>query len=128
MKKIFLLSIFLLSILFFNTPKSNAVTLEEALSQSKPVALLLYADWADGAQSMLSLFNQMEQQYGNSYNFVKINIANKEAKLFNQKFYIYPNLPYIMLFRDRGRISRFLQKDCASNSSCFKEKLDLFNL
>lgn len=128
MKKVFLLSIFLLTILFSDAPKTNAVTFDEAMSQSKPVALFLYADWADNAQSMLGVFNQMEQQYGNSYNFVKINIGNKEAKSFNQKFYIYPNLPYVLLFRDRGRISRFIQKDCAANSSCLKEKLDLFNI
>jgi thiol-disulfide isomerase/thioredoxin len=100
MKKVFLLSIFLLTILFSDAPKTNAVTFDEAMSQSKPIALFLYADWADNAQSMLGVFNQMEQQYGNSYNFVKINIGNKDAWYgFNSAYNRYSTL-----FSSKSRI------------------------
>ena len=126
-KKVVLLFLFIFTILF-SIQRSNAATFEEAMSQSKPIALIVYADWADDSQSMLGIFNQLEQLYGSSYNFVKINIAKPETKAYNQRFYIYPNLPYVMLFRDKGRISRYIQKDCALNSSCIKDKMDIFNI
>ena len=106
---------------------SMAMTYEEALNASKPMALLMYAPWADGVDTVTQNFNAMQQTYGSRYNFVKINIATAEAKTYNQKYHIYTNLPYVLLMRDRGKISRYLPKSCINETSCFQTKLDLFN-
>ena len=104
-----------------------AVTFDEAMSQNKPVAVLIYAPWADGQDTMLQAFNNMGARYGEAYNFASVNIATEEAESFNERCYIYPNLPYVLLFRSGGKVSRFLKKDCVLDEACFAERLDMFN-
>lgn len=125
MKKI-LSTLFLLTVMFSNTLPSKAITYKEARESSKPMAILVYASWVDNPDGIKSTFNDMENQYGQSYNFVCLDIASNDAKLFNQKYHIYPNLPYVLLFKDRGKISRYLQKDCVNDTACFSEKLKFF--
>lgn len=124
MKKFLTLS-FLVSMMFLGFQKAEAMKYEDAIAQSKPAAILIYAPWADGAQAALQAFNAMGQNYPN-YNFVTMNIATDEAKAFNKVYHIYPNLPYVLLFKDRGKISRYLKQDCVMDSSCFSQKLDFF--
>ena len=125
MKKLFT-GLFLISFIVFGSIKTQAITFEEAIKQKKPCAILLYADWADNVKTIIPVYSSIEQQYGQKYNFLKINIANEEAKSFNKTNYIYPNLPYVLLFKERGRMSRCITQDCLINDSCIKEKLDLF--
>ena len=105
-----------------------AMNFDEAFKQSgsKPMALLLYADWADNAQEVSQAFSAAEPMFANKYNFVKLNIANKDAKSFNKIYSIMPNLPYVMLFRDGTKFSRMVKSDCVMNSSCFSDKLNAF--
>ena len=105
----------------------KAMTYEEALAQSKPIAILVYADWAEQSKTMLPVFNAFGQRYAETYNFVELNIADKQTKAFNQKYHIYPNLPYVLLFKEGGKISRYLKADCVMDDACFAEKLDFFN-
>lgn len=125
MKKIFLSLFFVIS-LFVCTIKVSALTFEQGISQTKPMALYIYADWADNAQQGLQAFKAMEPAYSQKYNFVTLNIASEEAKAFNKMYHIYPNLPYVLLFRDGTKFSRFINMDCLMNNSCFKGKLDVF--
>ena len=104
----------------------SAMSFDEAMSQNKPMAALIYADWADNAQTINSTYDAIGQQYASKYNFTKVNICTAEAKGFNQKYHIYPKLPYVLLFKDNGKVSRYLTKDCVMDSSCFKERLDFF--
>jgi len=124
-KKISLL--FLLSLIIATVHPAMAIKYSEALNASQPMALLIYADWADGLTGVSQTFNILSQRYENTYNFVRLNIADPETKVFNQKYHIYPNLPYVLLYKDGGKISRYLPKDCASDLSCFSGKLDMFN-
>ena len=121
-----LISLFLLSLLFFGMNKSQAITYEEAIQQSKPCAILVYASWADNINSYLTVFNNAEKKYAGKYNFVRIDIGKEEAKAFNRTQYIYPNLPYILLLKDRTRMSRCITRDCAVSDSCVSDKLDFF--
>lgn len=123
MKK-FLLSLGLL--ILAGMSSVQAMTYDEALTQSKPMALLIYADWADNASSALQAFNTMSEQYSTKYNFVKINIATKDAKTFCKTYHIYPNMPYVLLFKDRGRLTRYLQQNCVLDNACFADKLQNF--
>ena len=105
---------------------ASDMTFTQGIAQKKTMAVYLYADWADNAQQGLQIFKQMEQKYSKKYAFVTLNIADADARSFNKTYSIYPNLPYVMLFRDGVRFSRFLNKDCIMNTSCFAEKLDSF--
>ena len=126
MKKL-LSSLFLLMLLFVSSQKANALKYDEAVNQSKPMAVFIYAPWAEGYNAPMQAFNAMGQKYSQKYNFVTMNIATDEAKTFNQKFYIYPNLPYVLLFKERGKVVRYLKSECVNDSSCFSNRLDLFN-
>ncbi len=110
----------------FCTIKASALTFIEAVKLQKPCAVLIYADWADDAQDVMKSFKSKEQQWGSKYNFVAMNIADEQTKEFNKLYHIYPNLPYVLLFKDKGKVSRLLKKECVTTSSCFDDKLDLF--
>ena len=125
MKKI-LFSLVLFSLILINTKSVNAMTYEEALSSPKPMALLIYASWADDLLPVQQAYNGMMQQYGEQYNFVPLDIASNDAKAFNKTYHIYPNLPYVLLFKDHGKISRYLQKNCILDNACFSERLKMF--
>lgn len=126
MRKIVLSFLFLSILFFMNIKEAGAATFGEAISEKQPVAVLIYADWADDAQQVLQSFKTAELQYGGKYNFVTLNIALPETKEFNKSYHIYPNLPYVLFFKDKGKVSRYLTKDCVMNQSCFKEKLKSF--
>ncbi len=125
MKKFFL-GLILSLLCVFGVEKVYSMTFEEGMKQSKAMALYIYADWADNAEQGKAVFQAMEQKYGNKYNFVTLDIASPEAKAFNKIYHIYPNLPYVLLFRDGVRFSRYLKMDCVLDSSCFGGKLDVF--
>ena len=108
------------------TLSTNAATYSEVISQTKPCAVLIYADWADDIQNTLSAFGTTASQNSAKYNFATLNIADEETKKFNKVYHIYPNLPYVLLFKDKGKVSRLLKRDCVESSSCFQEKLNLF--
>jgi thioredoxin-like negative regulator of GroEL len=118
--------LFVLSVVFCGINKANSMTYEQAMSDKKPMAVLIYADWADGVSATVPAYDAMGAAYASKYNFTKINICKPEAKGFNKTYQIYPNLPYVLLFKDGGKISRYLKNDCVTNTSCFKEKLDFF--
>lgn len=125
MKKLLTL-LFLVCIAWLGTSKANAMKFEEALQQSKPVAVLIYAPWAEGINEVMQSYDDMANVYGNKFNFTKINIATEEALNFNKTYHIYPNLPYVLFFKDKGKITRYLKKDCVMKTSCFSERLDFF--
>ena len=125
MKKL-LLSLLILSSLVLGGKKCYSATYDEVINQTKPAALLIYADWADNLQPTLAAFDAMQPIYGKKFGFAKINICDKEAKSFNQRNYIYPNLPYVILMKERGRITRIINRDCILDSSCLNEKFDFF--
>lgn len=126
MKKFFILT-FLAIFTIFHCTKSFATSYSEGISQSKPMALLIYASWADDLSAANTNFALMSQEFSQKYNFVKLDIASDEAKVFNKTFSIYPNLPYVMLYKNNGRFSRYLQKSCVLDKTCFQEKMEFFS-
>lgn len=125
MKK-FLATLFLFATFAVQVQTANAMSYDEAIKQPKPMVLLIYADWAEGLDKVNQNFDNAQKQYGATYNFVKMNIASSEAKNFNKKYYFYPNLPYALLIRDGGKVSRYLQKDNINDASAFAERLKAF--
>ena len=114
--------------LILNIHSVNAMTFSEGYQQtsSKPMLLSVYATWSNGYQAIEQNFQSLQKNYGDKMNFVLMDIANPETKEFNDKFHIYPKLPYVLMFRDGGRVTRYVQKDCAINQSCLADKVRSF--
>lgn len=125
MKKV-LLSLFVLICMLVSVRNVQAISFSEGIKDSKPMALLIYANWAEDISDVMAKFKVQEAKYSNTYNFVLLNIASEDTKEFNKKYHIYPNLPYVLLYKDNGKISRYLQKSCVLDDSCFTERLDFF--
>lgn len=126
MKKIFNLFFIMLSLLF--CVKADAMTFEQGFDQcsTTPLALLIYADWADGYQNHIQQFRALQGEFGTDFNFVELNIADKDAKAFNSKYQIYPNLPYVLMIRSKGKIFRYIERDCAGSAACMAPKFKSF--
>ena len=116
----------ILLLLFGLTLKAKAIDFQQAISDKKPSVVLIYADWADDAIAVMGQFKGLEAEYGKRYNFVELNIASPETKFFNKTYHIYPNLPYILLFKDKAKTTRAISKDCILDNQCVKDKLDIF--
>ncbi len=129
MKKIFNLLLALALMLLFSVAV-KALTFEEAFSQTdkKPMVAIIYAQWADDYQNFLNNYRAVQEDFEGVYNFTELDITTKDAKFFNSKFHIYPNLPYVLMFRDNGKVSRYIPKDCAKDLSCMRSKLKSFVL
>lgn len=122
-----LLSLLILLTLTLSTQVTKAMTFAEGMNDSKPMALLIYANWADDIASVMGKFKSQEAgTYGDAYNFVLLDVASEDTKEFNKKYHIYPNLPYVLLYKNNGKVSRYLQKDCILDDACFAEKLKFF--
>ena len=114
---------------FLSFNSANALSFAEALEQSdkKPMIVIIYAEWADSAGACLEKFNALEKKFGNKFNYVELNIASPDTKAFNDKYHIYPQLPYIMMFKDNGKLSRYIQKNCVNNESCLHQRIEQFS-
>lgn len=128
--KLLLKSLLILSLSMFFCLKSEALTFADGYEQSakKPMVLLLYADWASNYSGHIDILNSLEKKYSDKFNFVLLNIADSEAAAFNSKFHIYPNLPYVLMFKDGGKVSRYIQRSCAIDYSCIESKMKTFAL
>ena len=127
MKKV--LNILLVLILFLATAvKAQAMNFEQAYSQvdKKPLVVLIYAKWSDGYQNNIQQFRASKTTLGSKFNFVELDLASTDARAYCEKYHIYPKLPYIIMYRDGGKISRYIPRECASNSACITSKLKSF--
>ena len=75
MKKL-ILSILTLLTFAISTQTTKAMTFAEGLNDSKPMALLIYANWADGAADTIGKFKSQQAQYEDRYNFILLNNRN----------------------------------------------------
>ncbi len=127
MKKM-LTVLFLLIMSVCTIIKANAMTFEEAFAKSDttPIVVLVYAQWADNYQSYIQQFREAKKQLGDTFNFVEMDIASKDTKAFNSRYHIYPNIPYVLMYRNGGRVSRYIDRNCAATTSCMVPKLKSF--
>jgi len=110
------------------TDVSAAVSFSNALANNdnKPMAVLVYADWADGYQNALLQFRRIQKSYGTSFDFVELNITKKEAKEYSDRFKIMAGLPYVMLYKTKCKKARYLDKKCTASYSCVDSKMQTF--
>lgn len=128
MKKLVLKICLASVILFSSLLESEAITYKEAYSQtaSKPMILLIYANWAENYQNYLTQLNAAQRYFGQRFNFVALNICTQEAKEFTENHEIYPKLPYILYIRNEGKISRYIPRSCAADAKCVINKITSF--
>ena len=56
----------------------NSTSLEVALSNNKPTLTEFYANWCTTCQSMAKDLGEMKKKYGDSVNFVMLNVDNSK--------------------------------------------------
>jgi len=56
----------------------RSVPLEVALSNSKPTLMEFYANWCTSCQAMAKDLEELKQEYGDSANFVMLNVDNNK--------------------------------------------------
>lgn len=124
MKKI--LSILILFLI--SSVRVNAMNFAEAYEQSdkKPMLTLLYAQWAPSTPQAIVKFKALEQEFGENFNFVMLDIASPDALYFNERFHIYPHLPYVLMYKDKGKVSRYLDRKCVLDDSCMPVRVKSF--
>ena len=127
MKKVAYLLLFLL-FLFLGVKANASVSFEEAFSasNSKPMLVLVYANWADSYDAFLQKFRNLQDEFGDEFNYVELDIASPDAKAFNARYHIYPNLPYVLMYRDGGKVSRYIQRNCVASESCMIPRIRSF--
>ena len=106
--------------------KADFVKFSDGLAETKPLAVMIYASWADDLDEVSDIFSEKQAIYGDRYNFSELDIASEDAKEFNKSFQIYPNLPYIILFKEKGKITRYIPKSCIEDSSCIDQRFKFF--
>ena len=124
MKKLF----FVLAVFVFALKANAAMTFSDAFDEnnSKPMAVLVYANWIDNYEEYLTTFRGLEREFGDIYNFVELDIATEEAKTYMERNTILVKPPYIMLYRGKCKFARVIERDCANNSACISPKMKTF--
>ena len=125
MKKLF--SVLLLLTMTASVANAATKTYSEAFAatSTKPMAMLIYAPWS-GTQSYLQQFRKVQQKFGNTLNYVELDISKNDAKAYTEDYIISPKLPHIVLFRNSGKISKTIERSCAASEACTSSKIKSF--
>jgi thiol-disulfide isomerase/thioredoxin len=80
---------------------ARSLPLQVALSNGKPTLTEFYADWCTSCQSMAAPLAQLKKQYGNSVNFVMLNVDNSKwlPEILN---YRVDGIPHFIFFNSQG--------------------------
>lgn len=124
MKKILLV----LAILIFALQANAAMSFKDAQAENgrTPMAVFVYAKWAQNYNDSLNVFRKLQSTLGNTYNYVELDLASDDAKEYTEIYLVRPRLPYIMLYRSNGNVQRLLERPCASDLNCALQKMKLF--
>ena len=96
------------------------------MNNSTPMAVFVYADWATNYEKNLTEFRKAQQELGDKYNYVELDIASNDAKAYTEQNAILPKLPYIMLYRGKCKFARLIDRSCASDEACILSKMKSF--
>ena len=128
MKKLLLV----LAIFLFTITRSSAevVSYDSAMSSTNktPVLMLIYADWASDSQACMAQFKRIQEEYGDKFKYVELDVASSDMAAFNAKHQLIQGVPYMMMFRSGGMVSRNVTRDCVKDYSCLKSRVSGFVL
>lgn len=129
MRKIFSI-FFLVSVLLLGFQRVSAASadldFEQALNQKKPLLVLIYADWADRASVALNNFNNLKKSHGDKFNYLALNVADPSMKSYNKKYPIAPDMPYMVMFKNKGSVIRYVPSSCVVDNACITKKTTVF--
>ena len=122
-KLLIILGVFLLAL-----KADAAMSFSDAFDENntKPMAVLVYADWMNDYENYLATFRGLEREFGNTYNFVEVNIASEDAKDYLERSTILVKPPYIMLYRGKCKFARVIERDFANDSGNISQKMKTF--
>ncbi len=105
---------------------STGISFKDGLNNKKPMLVFIYAPWSDNSEQLIANMNSLKKVYGNSVNVVSLDIAKPETKDYNDISPIQPQLPHVMMFKDKAKISRYIPKDCALDYACISKRARVF--
>lgn len=79
----------------------NSTPLEVALTNGKPTLTEFYANWCTSCQAMAPEIAEIKQQYGDSVNFVMLNVDNNKW-LPEVMRYRVDGIPHFVFLNDKG--------------------------
>ena len=81
---------------------AQAIPFSQALDNGKPTLTEFYADWCTSCQAMAPEIAQLKKQYGNSVNFVMLNVDNSKwlPEILN---YRVDGIPHFVFFDSHGQ-------------------------
>lgn len=120
---IFLGALFLLSAIRTSAAEVN---LNQALEQNTPTLVLITAPWAKVSQNAINNFNSLKNVHGDKCNYIILDIASNQAQAYNQKFAFFPNIPYLMMFKNKAKIQLFVPQSCVLDNACIVKKTSNF--
>lgn len=89
----------------------HANNFEEIINTSKPVVLEAYTSWCGPCKRMAVLIKELNQEYGDKYQFAKLN-AEKEASLAKSlSIAAYPTVLFFKDGREVGRVKGYISKE-----------------
>ena len=121
-----ILSIIILSTVIVPFVQAKEIPFSQGYSMcdSKPLITLVTAKWSSSNQEVINEFKLLQQYFGTRFNYSIVDITLPQAQDYNKHFRIEQNLPYVMFYRNGGKVSRYLNRECASNAkSCLIPKI-----
>jgi thiol-disulfide isomerase/thioredoxin len=81
---------------------AQSIPLPVAMSNGKPTLTEFYADWCTSCQAMAPAMAQLKKTYGNSVNFVMLNVDNSKwlPEILN---YRVDGIPHLIFFNPQGK-------------------------
>lgn len=97
------------------TPENHEA---EVKNSTKPVVLDIYASWCGPCQQMNPIIEELENEFGDSYTFAKLNVD--EAREISIKDYGVTSVPTFVFIKDgvvKGKETGYMSKET------FQEKM-----
>lgn len=85
-----------------DTQAEKSTPLEVALTNGKPTLMEFYANWCTSCQAMAKDLGELKEQYGNSVNFVMLNVDNTKwlPEILN---YRVDGIPHFVFLGQEGK-------------------------
>ncbi len=125
-------ALFILTLLFafanvsHAEPATQQFDFSSGLKSKKPMIVFVYAPWSSNTDTVNKNVAALKRTYGAKANILALNIADPEAKSYNDLLPIQPYLPNCTMFKDKAKISKFVPRTCALDYACVSKKVAAF--
>lgn len=84
---------------------------KEIVNSSLPVVLDVYATWCGPCLQMAPIFDELEQEYGSSYKFAKLNVDETREIAINYGVTAIPTFIFIKKNEVVGKATGYMSKE-----------------